>query len=241
MFIHIDGIDGAGKSTLLATARSWAETNGKKIFDSITWSKEHHYIPTVDDVGDADVLFTAEPTHAWIGAGIRNELIRTGTTYGARIAAEAFSIDRALQYTRLILPFLASRPDRIVIQDRGVISSLAYQPLQAERNGEQLSLDGLCALAGNRIAIEHAPNVFIFLDIDPSIAQSRLANRTEKVDDHVFDDTDFQIALAERFRDPKTTAPLTKRGMRVIMIDGSKTKEEVAQEMLKILSDPSHF
>ncbi|MCI0479711.1 hypothetical protein L0Y59_04150, partial [Candidatus Uhrbacteria bacterium] len=76
MFIHIDGIDGAGKSTLLHAATDWAAAHGMRVFDAAAWSKEHGRIPTLEDVGDADMLHTAEPTHAWIGAAIREEIIR---------------------------------------------------------------------------------------------------------------------------------------------------------------------
>ena len=98
MFLQIDGIDGSGKSTLLNAARAWAEERGLRVIDTVAWSKENGRHPTLEDVGDADVLLTAEPTHAGIGKEIREEIIRTNTPYNARFAAEAFSRSRSAIY-----------------------------------------------------------------------------------------------------------------------------------------------
>ncbi|MEK7656094.1 MAG: hypothetical protein AAB386_05460 [Patescibacteria group bacterium] len=238
MFLQIDGIDGSGKSTLLNAARAWAEERGLRVIDTVAWSKENGRHPTLEDVGDADVLLTAEPTHAGIGKEIREEIIRTNTPYNARFAAEAFSLDREVQYTRLILPFLQARDGRIVIQDRGLLSSLAYQPLQSETDGSESRVDipWLLSLEGNRIALSFPPDAFIFLDIDPTIAKERLANRAEKIDNHVYDASAFQIALAERYRMPEVTEPLTSRGTRLIVMDGSETREEIAEKMRQTLT-----
>ncbi len=237
MFLQIDGIDGSGKSTLLNAARVWAEERGLRVFDSVAWSKENGRHPALADVGDADVLLTAEPTHARIGKEIREEIIRTNTPYSARLAAEAFALDRGVQYTRLILPFLKARKGRIVIQDRGLISSLAYQPLQSETDGSESRVDipWLMSLEGNRIALSSPPDAFIFLDIDPAIAKERLANRAEKIDNHVYDAASFQIALAKRFRSTDVTEPFTSRGTRLMVMDGSETREALAEKMRLIL------
>ncbi|MBU1348838.1 hypothetical protein KJ781_02100 [Patescibacteria group bacterium] len=239
MFIQVDGIDGAGKSTLLKAATAWAATHGLRVFDADAWSEECGRIPTLEDVGEADMLLTAEPTHAWIGAAIRQEVIRDGTPYDARFAAVAFSLDRGVQYTRLILPFLAAKPNRWVIQDRGVLSSLAYQPLQSEREGSSppVTPEWLRSLDGNRLAIEHAPDAFVFVDVDAAIAQGRLAGRADKVDGDRFETSDFQAALAERYRDPATSVALTERGTKLIILDGKKTKDGLAADMTTLLEE----
>ena len=78
----------------------------------VEWSKREKTLPSLEDAGNADVLLTAEPTHAGIGWAIRNEIIRNNTPYDAAYAAQAFALDRGVQYRRLILPFLAARPGR---------------------------------------------------------------------------------------------------------------------------------
>ena len=242
--IHIDGIDGSGKSTLLNAALAWATAQGFSTFDVVEWSKREHRLPTLEDIGDVDVLFTAEPTHAGIGDVIRNEIIRDGSPYDARFTAQAFALDRGVQYRRLILPFLQSRPGRWVIQDRGLSTSLAYQPLQSERDTadpvQHVTLDWLLTHDGNQIAYNAPPDVFVLVDIDPSVALARLANRTEKFDNHLYEKEDFQIALAERYKRPDFHTKLTSQGTEFVIIDGGRTKEEVAEDMRNVLSQLAH-
>lgn len=241
--IHIDGIDGSGKSTLLGAAREWATNQGLKTFDVVAWSMQQHRLPRIDEIGEADVLITAEPTHVGIGAVIRDEIVREGAPYDARFAAHAFALDRGVQYRRLILPFLRARSSRWVIQDRGLLTSLAYQPLQSERDttdpNVRVTTEWLLSLEGNRIAHEDPPDVFVFVDIDPQIALERLANRENKFDNHLYEHADFQIALAERYRHPKVHEPLTTRGTRVQVVNGGQTKEAVAEDMRHLLEELS--
>lgn len=239
IFIHIDGIDGAGKSTLLQAARHWAEEQQLKIFDCVAWSRQEKRLPLLEEVGDADVLLTAEPTHAGIGSVIREEIIRAGSPYSARFTAHAFALDRGVQYTRLVLPFLQARPGRWVIQDRGILSSLAYQPLQSQQEKEStlsLSIDELIYMEGNRLAIQSPPDIFIFLDIDPDLAQERLSGRTDKQDNDRYSTNSFQTLLAERYRDPTVCQSLTSQGTTIIRLDGAKTQKELGEEIKKILA-----
>jgi thymidylate kinase len=238
-FIQIDGIDGSGKSTLLGAARAWTEARRLKLFDTVEWTAHKKTLPTLEDIGDADVILTAEPTHAGIGWAIREEIIQKDRAYEAEYAAHAFALDRGVQYRRLILPFLNGREGRWVFQDRGLLSSLAYQPLQYEldKRGAEVTVDWLLTLPGNKIALERVPDAFVFVDIDPKIALNRLAQRTDKLDGHVFEASDFQIALAERYKLPEVTAPLRDRGTRIVTIQGDNTRENVAAEITKILNE----
>lgn len=237
-FIHIDGIDGAGKSTLLSTVRSWADQKELRVFDVVEWSKREKRLPNLQEIGDADLLLTAEPTHAGIGAVIRDEIIQNNAPYNARFSAQAFALDRGVQYQRLILPFLREKPGRWVVQDRGLLSSLAYQPLQSQQESssdQTITIDWLLELEGNRIAVNAPPDAFVFIDIDARIAQERLAGRTTKIDNHRFDAFEFQHALAARYRDPDVTNPLVTRGTEVVIVDGTKTKQEMSNAMLAML------
>jgi thymidylate kinase len=235
--VHVDGIDGSGKSTLLNAAKAWADSHGLTSFDVIGWSLEAHRPPTLEEIGDADILFTCEPTHSWIGRAIRDEMIRTGSEYTARFIAHAYAHDRAVQIERIIRPFLAARSGRYVIQDRSYVSSLAYQTLQSERNNDPdpITVEWLLDLDGNRIAAEMSPDIFVFLELDSKIAMERLSGRTEKDDDAIFEHHEFQALLAERYRDPRITNPLLRCGTRIETIDGSGTREDVARRMTAIL------
>ena len=238
-FIQIDGLDGAGKSTLLLAARAWAEARGLVIFDVVDWCKREKRLPTFEDVQHADVLLTAEPTHAGIGDMIRNEIMREGAPYDAHFTAHAYALDRGVQFRRLLFPFLQAKPNGWIIQDRGVICSLAYQPLQSERDTRRVTVAELLELHGNMIAMERVPDIFVLLDIDHRVAQERLAQRTDKQDNDRFSGAGFQEALATRFQLDEVTQPYTKRGTKIRVLDGSQTKEAVAADMTRILEEAS--
>lgn len=241
IYIQIDGIDGSGKSTLFQAAREWFGERLLSIFDTVEFSKQEHRLPTLDEIGNADVLFTSEPTHAWIGKAIREEIIRTGTPYNARFAAEAYALDRAVQINRIAKPFLEAKPGRWIIQDRGLISTLAYQPLQSrmEQDPKPIDIEWLISLQGNRIALDFTPDHFILLDLDADIARSRLDARNEKQDDARFEQIEFQRALSERYRQKEVTEPFEQRGTELHRIDGWLPKDEVAQQMIKTLQQIS--
>jgi thymidylate kinase len=242
MYIQIDGIDGSGKSTLFQAARDWFGDRVLSIFDVTDFCKREHRFPSLEEVGDADVLFTSEPSHAWVGRAIRDEVIRTGTPYDARFAAESYALDRAIQINRLVKPFLEARPGRWILQDRGLISSLAYQVLQSrmDHDTDPITEDWLLAIHGNRIAYDFSPDHFILVDLDAEIARSRLDARDDKQDDARFEQIDFQRALSERYRQQEVTKPFEKKGTLVHRIDGWLPKEHVAEQMIQALERIAH-
>lgn len=238
LYVQIDGIDGSGKSTLFQAARDWFGERLLSIFDVTEFCRTEHRMPTLDEIGDADVLFTAEPTHSWIGRAIRDEIIRTNTPYNARFAAEAFALDRALQINRIVKPFFEARRGRWVVQDRGLISTMAYQPLQSEREGDTdpITIEWLLSLQGNQIAQQFTPDHFILLDLDADIARSRLDARLDKHDDARYEQIDFQRALSNRYRQHEVTKPFQSRGTMIHTIDGWMPREKVGARMIELLN-----
>src|SRR5437879_6314835 len=119
-FIVIDGIAGSGKSTIADAAAQWAQRQGHRVFRLQEWEKAHGTPPVLADVGEANVVFTYEPTRSWIGAAIRGELSRMDEPYDGLEIAHAFALDRQSLYRRLILPALEA--GKTVIQERSVSS-----------------------------------------------------------------------------------------------------------------------
>lgn len=237
--ISIDGLDGAGKSTLAESAKAWFTQKDLNFFDTTAWSKQHHRLPTLEDVGEADVLLTAEPTHVGIGAAIRTIILPPGSTYSAQQCAAAYALDRDVLYQQLIHPFIVAKPNGWILQERGLIASLAYQPLQSLRNrdSDPLTTEQVLALPGNQTALRHVPTLFFFVDIDAELAQQRLHGRRGHIAEDIFDDQSFQTALRERYQLPEVTNPWTSRGTRIITLDGSQTKEQITQAMYKYLDE----
>ncbi len=228
ILVVVDAIDGAGKTTVLKAMAQHLANQGLRTFDVPAYAKEHHVLPEFDypEVQAADVLLSAEPTYAWIGAAVREEFIKphTNRTYDGMIVANVFALDRQILFSRLILPFLSARQNRWIIQDRGVITSLAYQPLQ----DESVKLPWLLQLEGNRLELSRAPDLLIILDLPALQAQERVANRGERQD--IFEETDFQTRLEARYHDEAVLAPFREQGTKVVYLDATQPAELVAKQ-----------
>lgn len=212
MFIMIDGIDGSGKSTII---KIWKEMLQEKYkcFDITAFSKEHHRLPTLEEIEDAKIVFSGEPTHVWVGAAIRYELIQKNRPYTNQTIAEAFSLDREILYTRLLIPL---REKGIhIIQDRGVSTSLCYQSLGKEK----LSLETIANLKGNALTLKHAPDHLVICDLDIETAISRLSDRSEKDDNATFEQHEFLTSARNQFLSKDYQSYFTNRSTNIHVLN----------------------
>ncbi|MFH1430835.1 MAG: hypothetical protein ABIG71_04975, partial [Candidatus Uhrbacteria bacterium] len=170
---------------------------------------------------DVDVIVSGEPTYAWAGAVIREELIRDNNRpYSAIRTAEAFALDRLVLYRRVLLPARAA--GKTIIQERSVTSSIAYQPIQAE----PVTLEQLLALEGNAFCLNHAPDLCIIVSTDPARAIQRLQLRTEKQDDAIFEKLPILEELHERYHAPWFKNLLLEHGWRLEYLDANGAVED---------------
>ena len=228
--VMFEGIDGSGKTTL---ARFFAEllaTRGKTIFDLPETSKKTGEIPLPRQPKN-EVIFTAEPTQVWIGAAIRNEFIRKGTSYDALSVAQAFSLDRLLLYTRFLVPML--KAGALIVQDRGLPSSMTYQPIM--KNG--VPLEDLLDLSGNKLALEHAPGQLVIAKCSAETAISRLAARSEKTDDAIFEKREFLEKLSGRYSSGWFRRIWEDRGTKIRMIDAEQPLEAVKADIAQLAEE----
>ncbi len=234
LHIILEGIDGSGKSTALSACQQWAEKRGIRFFDVVQYCKEEKHLPSLEIIGSVTGLLLAEPTFCWTGSAIREEMISKSTAnrYTGTETAEAFALDRLVQLRKILIPFLKDHPNRIVIQDRSIISSLAYQPLQEET----LTEEKILSLSGNRQALTFAPTDLMILKIPVGIAQDRLAGRKEKKDDAVFEKRDFQQRLAERYEAKTVLDPFREKGVDISVLDASASREKIQEDILQKLS-----
>ncbi len=230
-FIMFDGIGGSGKTTVVRAVASALAARGARLFWQAAWEQAHGATPTLADAGDADVLLTAEPTKAWIGAAIRGELSRADDPYGGTAAAHAFALDREILYRRLVIPALAA--GKTVLQDRGVCTSLAYQPLM--EGG--LPAEEIASLPGNRLALAHAPHVLVLVRVSPETAARRLAARTEPAKG-VYGDPVFLARVArESYDDPAFRDRFARLGTKVLTLEAEDGPEEVAASAIRLLRE----
>ncbi len=229
MLIMVDGIDGSGKSTVMDTWKNYLAAEGNALFDlKEYWQKTGHY-PSYSELKSYDFIFSCEPTYAPVGKAIREELIKNGRQYPARAIAEAYSLDRLILYNKIIIPAL--RDKKCIIQDRGVSTSLAYQPA----SDPKLTPKILSQLDGNALALKHRPDYLVLLSIDATEAARRLSKRTAKQDNVIFERLPFQKKLAKVFASPAYRSLFTKRGTTIVTLPAEKKVGIMKKSSVKLL------
>ena len=207
----LDGIDGSGKSTVLQAWKDDLAAQGNAIFDLKNYWQTTGRYPEISEMKSYDFIFSCEPTYAGIGSVIRNELVRH-PDYPPQAVAEAFSLDRLILYTKIIIPLLAE--GRCVVQDRGVSSSLAYQSLQSP----ELTFDKLANLPGNQLALEHRPDYLVLCDLPAEEAITRLEGRLDKQDGAIFEKRSFLKKLQSQYQSPEFQNIFTERGSKIKLL-----------------------
>lgn len=232
MHIVFEGIDGSGKGTVAQLCCLYFEKQtGGRTFDAISFFKEHGTFPGAHELEGYTVLHTAEPTYAWIGAAIRQEMTRNeARPYSPHAIAEAFALDRLIHYKRLVLP--ARERGMAVVQERGVMSSLAYQSLTSPT----LTVNAIAALEGNTFQLEHGPDYVVVLNLSAEKAMERLRGRTNKKDDSIYEHYDFLRKLEERYASPEARAAMTRGATRIIDFSTNVPLDIMKQKFLDLLS-----
>ena len=154
MFITFEGPDGSGKSTII-----------QKVYDYLIEN-------------DYEVIKTREPGGSPIAEKIRDLILDTeNTKMGYRTEALLYAASRAQHVEETILPAL--NENKIVLCDRFLISSLAYQGV-----GRDLGIENVRKI--NEFAINGVfPDFVLFFDVGPITTLKRkssldTADRLEK-------------------------------------------------------------
>ena len=160
-----------------------------------------------------DVIMTREPGGSKIAEVIRNVVLNPvykGIT--PRTEALLIAAARTQHLDDKILPALAS--GKIVLCDRYLDSSLAYQAC-----ARKLGFDFVLAI--NAYANEHLPDLTFYIDLEPEVGISRIANREK------YDRLD-QETLTYHHLVRKGYLEVVKRyPNRIIVIDGHKSIDEI--------------
>jgi len=181
-FICIEGLDGCGKTTQ-------AKLLVKKL------RKSHN------------AVYTAEPSRGKIGAFIRKSCLYGEKRLSSVVEALLFAADRVEHVENEVLPSL--RQGRLVVSDRYVYSSLAYQ------GAAGLSLEWIEKINGHALH----PDFAIFIDVDPQIVMQRL-----KPNKSVMENLETQRKVREVYLKYVAKGELTR-------IDGNRRKAEVAEAL----------
>lgn len=229
-FILVDGIAGSGKTTAIQAMFDTLQAQGLRCFRLEDWKGEKP--PRFEEIADFDVYFMFEPTRQWIGAAIRQEMSQTEHPYGGEELAHAFALDRQIMYRRVIIPAL--KAGKTVVQDRGVSTSIVYQPIQPN----SLSLEEILNLPGNKQALEHAPNHLILTStpVETIVDRIRLRPASQGAAG-VFADVELARRVDTRYREPWFRELFESRGTKIHILDTSGTLEQSEQNAVQLIRE----
>jgi len=226
-FVMAEGIDGSGKGTAIEALKEWAFSKRLKVFDLRSYWKDNDNIPEFEEVKDYDVIISSQPTYSLVGRGLREEMIKDNKrAYSAVSIAHAFSLDREILYRKLLIPALKNK--KIIFQERGIVSSLVYQPVEGVQLQETMSLPG------NKLSLQYLQGIIFIITVSPEAATERLALRTKK-DDSIYENLLFLKKLDERYRAEWLKQLLENQGSEVVYLDNNppKTEQELKEEVIQ--------
>lgn len=197
MFITFEGPDGSGKSTII-----------QKVYDHLI---ENNY----------DVIKTREPGGSPIAEKIRNLILDTeNIKMGYRTEALLYAASRAQHVEETILPAL--NENKIVLCDRFLISSLAYQGV-----GRGLGIENVRNI--NEFAINGVfPDFVLFFDVDPITTLKRkssldTADRLEK------EGNNFHERVYNGYKE------ILNSEKNIEIIDATQSVEDVFSQCIEVL------
>ena len=202
LFITIEGPEGSGKTTVAKKVVETLETEGYK------------------------VLYTREPGGVGIAEKIRDIILDVNNTnLDPRSEALLYAASRRQHLIEKVIPALEK--DYIVICDRFVDSSLAYQG-----HARGIGIDEIYNI--NLFAInERFPDMTILLNIDPEVGLARIMkNRQDEVNRLDLEGMSFHKLVHEGYEIIKE-----KYSERFTLVDGNNTPEVVFDSVYKIIKD----
>ena len=171
-----------------------------------------------------DVVKTREPGGTPISEQIRNVILdKENKTMDGRTEALLYAAARRQHLVEKVWP--AVKEGKIVICDRYIDSSLAYQG-----GARNLGIDNIVDI--NMFATENTwPVLTLLFDIDPQIGLARIAaNANREVNRLDLEKLDFHNKVRNTFLELAKRYP-----ERFVIIDASKSREEVADATLKAM------
>ena len=171
-----------------------------------------------------EIVRTREPGGTPIAEEIRNVILdKANTAMDPRTEALLYAASRRQHLVEKVWP--AIKEGKIVICDRYLDSSLAYQG-----GARGLGIDNILQI--NNFATEGTfPDLTLLFDIDPEIGLARIsANSNREVNRLDLEKIDFHNKVRNTFLELARRYP-----ERFVVIDASKSREEVADKTLEVI------
>jgi dTMP kinase len=186
-FICVEGLDGCGKTTQTKLLVKNLQARG------------------------FNAMYTAEPSRGKIGSFIKKYCLQGEKRVSTAVEALLFAADRVEHLKEEVVPAL--NEGKIVVSDRYIYSSLAYQ------GAAKLDLGWIREI--NKWTM--LPNLAVFIDVEPETAIRRLKSKKS-----VMEDLETQRKVREVYMNFVENGELVK-------INGDETKKKVASEMLALV------
>ncbi len=169
-----------------------------------------------------EVVATREPGGSDIAEKIRAILLDEQNTHiKARTEALLFAAARVQHLEDVVIPAL--NQGKIVLCDRFIDSSLAYQGY-----ARGLGFDAILKI--NTFALEHMPDITVYINSDPEIGLSRIKSRDNNRLD--LEKLDFHQKVREGYLQLAKIYP-----DRYMVINGDRTMQEVIDDVKAHLKD----
>jgi dTMP kinase len=186
-FICIEGLDGCGKTTQTELLVENLQARG------------------------FNAIYTAEPSRGKIGSFLKKYCLQGEKRVSSEVEALLFAADRVEHLKEEVVPAL--NEGRIVVSDRYIYSSLAYQ------GAAELDLGWIREI--NRWTV--SPDLAVFIDVEPETAIQRVKSKKS-----VMENLETQRKVRKVYMNFVESGELVK-------IDGDGPKNKVASEMLTLV------
>jgi dTMP kinase len=194
LFVTLEGGDGAGKTTQARMLEDWLVASGRT------------------------VVRTREPGGTDVGVLIRDIVLHHRGDIAPRAEALLYAADRAHHVASIVRPAL-ERGD-VVVQDRYLDSSVAYQGAGRVLDGDEVRQLSLWATGGL------LPDLTVLLDLDPARARARLDADDKPFDRLESERDDFHARVREAFLALAAAEP-----ERFLVLDAARAPEELAADI----------
>lgn len=199
LFISFEGIEGSGKTTQINFIKDYFESQGY------------------------EVLCLREPGGTDFGEILRDAILQSKEQLAPIAEAYLFASSRAQLLKEKVIPFL-ERPKTVVIVDRFIDSSIAYQGVAREL-GMQTILD-----IHTHSPLDLRPTLTFYLEIDLQTSFERQSSRGNEKDYFESEKAQFYEKLIKGYELCYKSFP-----ERVIKIDGKQDQKTISEQINKTL------
>ena len=197
-FVSLEGIEGSGKSTQIQALKDFFEAQGLRTIN------------------------VREPGGTKLGEKIRETILSQEEKISEISELFLFAASRAHLLNTIILPELA-KPNTVIIADRYIDSSIAYQGI-----ARGLGVETVIKLH-EFAPLNFLPDLTFYLEIDLATSFARQASRGNTQDYFEKENTEFYQKLISGYEKARELFP-----QRITTIDASQTPEAITKEIHRI-------